>query len=345
MSGQINSLRHFLRTHKILPRYRFNLTQSPLLRLPGEIRNQIFEEVFSSGKPLHVDVWAYRPAPPPYRARKRRRQRHLEIRYKWLAAFCAVEDHDRLDTYSVDSDTPGSLRPGQAYPIPIEGCLHAQCDLFTTTQVQCWRDEYERDFPKRLRKHSAQTLANSRKIQLLDLRVLRTCRQINSEATRIFWTSTVFSFSGRASFEGFLKQRTPAQKLMIKRLDLRVVSGPLHNSLMLSLRWVSVALIGLKELRLDLDLPIDETVSNSLEAGYKQALILIKNLRQAAPSLSRAYVQVANSTFSNPHKRLSKSESLVLASQCQLRLLPPGGTINYDAISKDEMRILGGQQW
>lgn len=54
--------------------------------------------------------------------------------------------------------------------------------------------------------------------QWLDLRVLRTCRQVYREAIFTLWTTNTFSFDVRSAFHNFLHVKTAEQRQMIRHV-------------------------------------------------------------------------------------------------------------------------------
>ena len=166
----------------------------------------------------------------------------------------------------------------------------------------------------------------------MHLGILRTCRQIYTEANQVLWESNIFSFNDVPSFTRFMRERTNFQKRLIKKLRLVVVFA-LHGTPLWS-DAITMPLIrslqGLRELWLCINARFP---ASYFDKDYKARCFETKYLegarKLATLPLTRAKVLITNKYLGNydAHWKLgyyeqwTKEQQREYADLIQARLL------------------------
>jgi hypothetical protein len=174
--------------------------ESPLLRLPVEIRERIWSMVLGGGL-LHLKF----ESPFIYDSET---DELLSTRSKpvWSANYCLLKDAEQhsnaiILVKAVDDDQDPT-DSGDEHP--HRNCHLARLDPYVYA----------------LSKNSNKTQDFVEKYAKPYLQLLRTCRQIYLEASRVLWTTNTFSFSSPGALKMFMNDRKTAQKQLLKNLHL-----------------------------------------------------------------------------------------------------------------------------
>lgn len=113
----------------------------------------------------------------------------------------------------------------------------------------------------------------------LDLRVLRTCRQLYNECNSILWTTNTFEFDNASIFADFMAGRSPGQKSLFRRLQLSIEEHLWDSTLSTTL---TQSLSGLRELYLTFDYARNKhfvrSVSNNEISTHDIPLFMFRTL-------------------------------------------------------------------
>ncbi|KAL8846645.1 MAG: hypothetical protein Q9221_008285 [Calogaya cf. arnoldii] len=230
-----------------------NARESPLLRLPSELRDKIWGEVLG-GELVHLDYQRYfeyddfncglseaeseESEKEPDSENEDESATQPEHIY-WRHAICQHDcpenqpDKKKVVVDQWDSKNAIWLRP------------HQQC-IFRA------EDTYSADYtpePEALPHHPT-----------LNLTILRASRQIYVEANRILWTTNTFSFADGLTFAEFMKTRTIHQKRLINNLRIEMHwdhGDEEHWNKALNMATVR-SLTSLRSLRLQVSADIEE---------------------------------------------------------------------------------------
>ena len=163
--------------------------------MPTEIRRQIFTELLGN-RQLHIDHTGYPQWEEDKKGKPRGDWKHTVCDIPWQGVEEYYKIHDE-DGYEPECGENTILDRFQCH----ESC-HAHGRRF--------RDYYGMNPP-----HTP-----SGDWEHLDLRALRSCRQIYDECNQILWASNVLYFEDPLMFARFIRERTVASKTPISRLYL-----------------------------------------------------------------------------------------------------------------------------
>ena len=90
-----------------------------------------------------------------------------------------------------------------------------------TTDGTSWRELYHSLCDEPVDQHS-RSLGLDAHLRVPHLTLLRTCRQVYTEANQVLWETNIFSFNDVHSFTCFIKDRTTHQKGLLKKLRLAI---------------------------------------------------------------------------------------------------------------------------
>ena len=166
-----------------------NFSESPLLRLPLEIRNDIWRNVLG-GQLIHLK-YERLECPPVYEPTNSRRIFPYE---SWLHHVC---DNDGPE------DKKETTLAGISYSFP----LHWHCELKFQTRF-------------------LESTGPCNNFERVSLTVLYASRQIYAEANHILWTTNTFAFANPATFKHFI--RTVHQKRLVRKLRLSMLWNRWH---------------------------------------------------------------------------------------------------------------------
>lgn len=192
---------------------------SPLLRLPREIKDTIYEYVFVSNRLVHVRTSPGYPIigngtrPTTVLRHSRCLERFSETEYQESFDHATAQWHDSKMIY----------RHG-----------------YHCTDPRSW------DPP-------ALHLARYNPYKI-DLTIFYICRRIYYEAKTVVYKTTGFSFNSRETLLQFIKRVPASQLASIRRLRLEIPEDANFNSIYWhnTLTWASTAFIGLQYLHLDI---------------------------------------------------------------------------------------------
>ena len=163
-----------------------NALESPLLKLPTEIRDQVWKLVLGNSL-FHVK---FIPALRSY-AKSKSQQAHTG----WVHIICVaqrfeIEDYE-LRRATTRTDLPDSRSCG----------FHCIANMDQLGERLPPLDGFDQ----------------------LQLGVLRSCRQVYVETNQILWTSNTFSFDDSRSFQKFIANRNSVQKQLLTKLRLDIL--------------------------------------------------------------------------------------------------------------------------
>ena len=189
-----------------------NSKNSPLLRLPLEIRQRIWKHTVGN-RFLHVQQqeveWELRDGEDDV---------DLCPKVSWTTNYCVEHERKNWKTQegrNLTQDVVHALKP----------------HLYCTSGAHALQDEgsepeLENSHPTSKGKQSRyekQQKIRDREIQRRpQLHLLRVCRQTYIEACPIMWITNTFSFDKAGTLESFFNNRKVTQKQLLKRLHLRM---------------------------------------------------------------------------------------------------------------------------
>lgn len=178
-----------------------NASNSPLLQLPLEVRNQIWAEVLGD-RLVHVKyrqfyALRFRDHASPYCTFNRDQD---SCRSPWRHIVCENDcPENRHDE---------SMVIGRGDPL----------DTLWKEPHSCFKNNYDPfDY-----KSSAGPSVGFRDHQTMHLTLLRTSRQIYVEANQVLWKSNMFSFLDGVTLKRFMETRSIHQKRLIHNLRLHI---------------------------------------------------------------------------------------------------------------------------
>lgn len=298
-----------------------NARRSPLLRLPLELRNLIYAEIFGGGRILHVDwKWAA--------DKDRWGCDDGSLYWLWSTAFCVAGTHDTTESKQPGGDIPIPTAPGAPEQVEDSCIWHEICDYYTSGDDLSSENSFYEDT---LSDNSVEAADEAVSRETIDLRVLETCRQIYQEATLMLWSVPIFSFRDGRSFNAFKPKFSRTERSMIKKLYIRI------ESLKSYMRWVEAlrkpyrcpAFPGLRELHLDIRLPFKSLCLEDKDMKNYEDLSLEEIFQFKAPTLERVTVRFHNVPMSHGADLLPASDRIALAEQLKARLLEPETTIDW----------------
>ncbi|KAF2663786.1 hypothetical protein BT63DRAFT_483959 [Microthyrium microscopicum] len=191
----------YAKTKQIIQR---NSTESPLLRLPLEIRERVWAHVFNDGRLLHIKQLDDRDEPPSGDDWMERGVQY----YGWHNVYC-LSQHSSRDTYE-NSKTKSVFAYGSTLEDREAHNPHRDCKQYLN------RESNLEIFNRRCQKDNEPEPQQ----ETVQLQLFRTCRQIYFEANHAFWSNTTFGFTEPDNFAHFMANRTPHQKRDLQKLHL-----------------------------------------------------------------------------------------------------------------------------
>ncbi|KAF2008167.1 hypothetical protein P154DRAFT_568987 [Amniculicola lignicola CBS 123094] len=173
-----------------------NAAEPPLLKLPAELRNHIYELVLG-GQYIHVEL-NQRRHPNPDQS-KNLNTDHLQLLARELGSpIPEKEAYRRANDPSFNQQLPGDDRSKHwryGDPFHIENCnhRHERCAV---------------DAP-----------------QFLNLGFLRTCSQVHQEAKKLPFTANTFAFRSPLMLQLFVFGLAPAQYTLLRSLSFDMQAG------------------------------------------------------------------------------------------------------------------------
>lgn len=185
-------IRHCKRPWTDDPSIQRNASTSPLLKLPGELREKIFSLVVGH-QFIHL---IYIPARGIYRHTICTATVSEDEAYEEFMTGTRIPSDDSADYHSV------TFRQ-----------RHKHC--------KSWDRENERFYDEEQRRLFRLTTAEERRKPMLDLRILGACRQMYEEANLLLWTTNTFSFESSTLLKMFIGglHSTQVKKLTRMHID------------------------------------------------------------------------------------------------------------------------------
>lgn len=212
----------------------FNTTESPLLRLPAELRNRIYELVFGNYL-IHIE---YEEMKPWTTHSLRYTKEPFNLSYYLSPSF-----RDKILRCYICKST---LTEDDAYQRSKDASLNEQKPLKTSDYIDTqsyWRmgdrfhidpckDRHENCVPDRPL-HSTSTHLN----KILNLDVTRVCRQIYDETKLLPFYLNIFAFREATAFSGFFSYLRSFQGQGIKEVCLFITVGQYRYVPTLEFQW------------------------------------------------------------------------------------------------------------
>ena len=181
-----------------------NFKDSPLLRLPLEIRQRIWKHAIGN-RFLHVQQWNAYPEDEDYEDPVDGRWHKLI----WRTNYCVEAESYRGPD---DETSPRS--------VPHTACVG---DDYSFMEELWERELREESNATENDSDTIQQMLHERKVKRRPhLHLLRVCRQIYIEACPIIWTTNTFSFHEALTLKAFFDNRKVAQKKLLRNLHLRL---------------------------------------------------------------------------------------------------------------------------
>ena len=208
-----------------------NALTSPLLRLPLEIRNNIWSEVLGN-RLIHVrylydDELSFEANEELHSGMTWSRQLHATCGSAWRHVVCERDCPEAQENRRFTSD-------GETFLLQSHHACESDLGYHTPEPEEFHGEWGYFDH------------------EMMRLSILRSCRQIYVEANNILWTSNTFSFADSVTFRRFMMIRTIHQKRLIEslRLQMEWVDHQWTKSLNMALVR---SLSGLRRLRLNIE--------------------------------------------------------------------------------------------
>lgn len=213
-----------------------NVNCSPLLRLPGELRRQIYREVLGD-RFIHLKYLSHKLVPKWLR-HGNRIWNDFQFPTKSLGAF---DDGHCWIQYVCNKGGPKSVGELEYVGMQEDTCSLVRYMADAYPGASTWPPRIKALKPRRDEVYDRE----------MHLQLLRVCRQIYNEANPVLWTMNTFSFDSASSCQRFFDGRRSIQTAALKSLHLVVdidqSSGPWYEALTKSL---IPSLKGLVDLRL-----------------------------------------------------------------------------------------------
>ncbi|MCJ1453543.1 hypothetical protein MMC28_003890, partial [Mycoblastus sanguinarius] len=180
----------------------YDASKSPLLRLPGEIRDIILRLVIGH-RLIHVIFTDSRKWCTPIRPGYFRHclcsaaQSENEAYEEFMEGYKNVHADENPQYYSI----PFKKRHAHCKPWDREDCR-----FFTDEERMGWREMPVADRPR----------------SRMSLSILGACRQMSVEANHILWTTNTFSFEDPHSLEIFMNSLNPTQRKTFSAIHCEV---------------------------------------------------------------------------------------------------------------------------
>lgn len=170
--------------------------------------------------------------------------------------------------------------------------------------------------------------------EMMHLGVLRSCRQIYTEANRVLWTTNTFSFADPATFKRFMMTRNIHQKRFIRSLHLKM-----HLDLSCAIKdWNSFlnmslvkSLCGLRQLALHITFGMSATSYERAKSDhYLYPAIYCESVQRISTlALTEVDVFVENPEYNSSDLLWTKSDRKEFAEHLRDILLNPKGAEVY----------------
>ena len=174
------------------PSIQRNASTSPLLKLPGEIREKIFSLVVGH-QFIHL---LYLPSRGGFRH---------------TVCTAAVSEDEAYEEFMTGHTRIPSDDSADYHSVTFKQ-RHKHCKSWSLEDVRFYNDEQQRSF--RL------MTAEERRKPMLDLRILGTCRQMYEEANVLLWTTNTFSFEDSTYLRMFIDGLHSTQINKLKRMHI-----------------------------------------------------------------------------------------------------------------------------
>lgn len=236
-----------------------NQLNSPLLRLPLELRNRIWREVLGESL-IHLKYDSqdheldFEDHDSIYHSTFQRRP--------WRHIVCQDDGpEDRPEKKWVPNKWYGYAPGAENKVLMVRP--HGDCDLnyeepTSSGPIDFWDHDTMR------------------------LTVLRVCRQMYVEANRILWTTNTFSFSSGRTFQRFMMTRTIHQKRLIRNLRFEMEWAFGEEK-----RWNSAlsmplirSMIGLQSIRLNIVYDMEQSDFDLLKVDFIKGTSFTEGLRK-----------------------------------------------------------------
>ena len=165
-----------------------NAKESPLLRLPLELRNRIYETIFGN-RLIHI-VWS----------ETRSQSVQTNVWSHWRHIVClsdSAENQPDGDLHSPDTARTRVMRP------------HSMCEQYLNGTCAGYGEGHFDDDGRPA--FEVEVLQGEDYRQVVNLSLLRVCRQTYIESHEIIWATNTFSFYDPDSFYQFVTDRYPYQ--------------------------------------------------------------------------------------------------------------------------------------
>ena len=237
-------------------RQQLNTTQSPLLRLPAELRNKIYKLVFG-GYLIHVQHVEVRPGTSHNSLKEPLDLPHLGLRYYICKSRLAKDDaYQRSKDASLNEQTPLKTpnhmdmqkywRMGDRFYMDmqnywrmgdrfhIDPCKGRHDFCIPDAHMSNWLfDPWKRVWSR------THTHLN----KILNLDVTRVCRQIHDETRLLPFYLNIFAFQQATGFLGFFSSLRSFQGQGIKEVCLFMTAGQYLDNPTLTSRWNSALFV------------------------------------------------------------------------------------------------------
>ncbi|MCJ1438911.1 hypothetical protein MMC27_008301 [Xylographa pallens] len=283
-----------------------NAAQSPLLKLPLEIRSKIWREVLGDH-----DV-------------------HIVKGLQWRIPGSVSDVYDAYAAVNF-----GSNKPLRHYI-----CIQEQSVVAT---YQRWKADMENGFAKPVDhgKHNNECITEfqchmcdhpffcqAKKLhgvvqweRRLQLALLRTCRQIYVEANEVLWGTNTFSFGSTRLLKEFMAQRNATQKQLLKKIHVKWDNSSI--SVRLPIATIK-ALSGVRVLHLNMASTFSQVhAENSISRNVY--IDSVQVLRMSPPLEVVTVIFDTQTRGPNRIDNLPPTQQLEIAEGIRSRLLAPNG--------------------
>ncbi|KAL8951244.1 MAG: hypothetical protein Q9222_002772 [Ikaeria aurantiellina] len=235
-----------------------NASNSPLLRLPTELRMRIWTEVLG--------------------------ERLVHLKYKCMDEEMDSRDHDINYIFCFgrspwrnlvcEDDGPEDAPKRKYTPNPRYYCaIPGAKDLWVYPHHDCKLDHED---------VGGSTSPEYRDYEALSLTILRVSRQMYTEANPILWTTNTFAFPDSLTLQRFMMTRTIHQKRLIRNLRLQMVWDSCRVkfwSKALSMPLVK-SLTGLRTLRLNITYQMENWLWHAMKDTFLESTEYTEGLRK-----------------------------------------------------------------
>ncbi|MCJ1401468.1 hypothetical protein MMC11_004682 [Xylographa trunciseda] len=303
-----------------------NAAESPLLRLPLEIRMKIWKEVLGDHQVHIVRIHRSRdPHAPSELDGTVSRGTSYDPRIPLRHYLCIQEQSEAAIYKQWRSDIEQRSAKSAHYWKKHYNCcmVDYKCEYPLCTAPNC---------------HGAER--SSRKLQL---GLLRACRQIYVETNEVLWSTNTFSFEEIVLLRHFMAQRNAMQKRLLKKIHLKWVSPPPYRTVYRRPTPLSLATInafrGLQTLHLNIVASFKPHWAErwTEEESTRQTLVRDVLIFRALP-LKVVTVTYDAQVYLPTLVDLPAAQRLELAESIRTRLLDPDGADVYADVYAEEAK-------